>query len=66
MFAQQKYKKERVKRPRLEHTHKFYKSATYLKDNFRKVELHGCNTRSSQLNFIVPKIECIGLLILLL
>lgn len=50
----------RVKQLRLGHAHKIYnnKCPTYLKDNFIKVsENHEYNTRSSQFNFVVPKIK---------
>ena len=50
----------RVKQLRLEHIHNIYnkKYPAYLKDNFRNVDEHqGYNTRSSQFNFVVPKIK---------
>lgn len=50
----------RVKQLRLGHAHKIYnnKCPAYLKDNFKKVnEHHEYNTRSSQFNFVVPKIK---------
>ena len=50
----------RVKQLRLGHTHKIFynRCPEYLKEHFIKVnEHHRYNTRSSQFNFVVPKIR---------
>ena len=50
----------RVKQLRLNHVHKIYynKCPSYMKEDFLKVnEHHTYNTRSSQHNFVVPKIK---------
>lgn len=51
---------DRVQQLRLGHAHKIYynKCPDYLKQHFHKVcEQHMYNTRSSQFNFVVPKIR---------
>ena len=52
--------KNRVKQLRLNHAHKIYydKCPSYLKNYFIKInEHHVHNTRSSQINYVTPKIK---------